>query len=101
MINIVDIFVIVLVLLNIVFLCIGYLLGKTTLKNLDTVSSNILSSKENRSIVSKNRIEIDDTKVVTKINIDNLEKKYGELAETKNTSENISSSVNKLKNMKG
>lgn len=45
-------------------------------------------------------IKIDDRKFVGEISTDNIEKKYGELGETKVSDENISSSVNKLKGMK-
>jgi hypothetical protein len=49
----------------------------------------------------KTNISIDETKIVTKINTDDLEKKYDQLAETKSSQENISSSINKLKALKG
>ena len=49
----------------------------------------------------KTNISIDETKVVTKIKTDDLEKKYNQLGETKNSQEDISSSVNKLKALKG
>lgn len=101
MMSTIDIVVVILFLLNIIFLCVGYLLGKTAFKNLENTNFNISNKKSNNSSILKNHIEIDNTKVVTKINTDNLEKKYSELGEIKNTSENISSSVNKLKNMKG
>lgn len=46
------------------------------------------------------KIKIDDSKFVGEISTDSIEKKYGELGETKVSDENISSSVNKLKGMK-
>jgi hypothetical protein len=49
----------------------------------------------------KTNISIDETKIVTKINTDDLEKKYDQLTETKSSQENISSSINKLKALKG
>lgn len=48
-----------------------------------------------------NKIEIDDQKVVLNISTDGLEKKFDKIAEEKKTKNNISSSVNKLKSMKG
>jgi hypothetical protein len=101
MFSIIDLFIAILFLLYILFLCIGYLLGKTTFKNLEDTNLILSNKKSNTSNITKNHIQIDDKKVVTKINTDNLEKRYDELGETKNSSENISSSVSKLKNMKG
>lgn len=101
MISIVDISIGILFLLNIVFLFIGYFLGKSSSTNLQDINSNIGFFKQNSSNTLKNVIEIDDKKIVTKINTDNLEKKYDSLGEINNSSENISSSINKLKNMKG
>jgi hypothetical protein len=46
-------------------------------------------------------ISIDSTKIVTKIDTNNLEKKYDHLGEKKSSQENIENSVSKLKNMKG
>lgn len=48
-----------------------------------------------------NSISIDDTKVVLNIDTNNLEKKYQELTKTTTHKNDISNSVNKLKNMKG
>lgn len=44
---------------------------------------------------------IDDTKYVTKIDTDDIEILYDSLGTTQNSSENIESSISKLKNMKG
>lgn len=49
----------------------------------------------------KKNVNIDSSKVVTNINTQGLEKKYTDLGETKQSTENISSSINKLKDMKG
>ena len=46
-------------------------------------------------------IEIDDTKVVLKVDTDGLEKKFDKIADSKKVKSDISSSVNKLKSMKG
>ncbi len=48
-----------------------------------------------------NSIEIDDTKVVLKVDTDGLEKKFDKIADSKQVKSDISSSVNKLKSMKG
>lgn len=49
----------------------------------------------------KNSITIDDTKVVTKIDTDGMEKKYSQMTKDSIKENTIKSSVNKLKNMKG
>jgi len=48
-----------------------------------------------------NSIEIDDTKVVLKVDTDGLEKKFDKIADSKQVKSDISNSVNKLKSMKG
>lgn len=45
-------------------------------------------------------VSIDETKVVTNINTDNLVKKYEELGDKTVSNDNISGSISKLKNMK-
>ncbi len=79
---------------------LGYFFGHYTYKN--GVNNNIsffTKQKENNQL--KSEISIDDKKFVTEIKTDNLEKKYNSLGDIKSTSENISGSVNKLKNLKG
>jgi hypothetical protein len=69
----------------------------------------ISNIQEDRSIphkFQKNKplltsIDIDESKVVTSIRTDNLEKKFDKIAETKETKADISASINKLKSMKG
>lgn len=46
-------------------------------------------------------IEIDSTKVVLKVDTEGMEKKFDKITESKSVKNNISSSVNKLKSMKG
>jgi hypothetical protein len=55
---------------------------------------------DNNVTTKNNKILIDNTKVVTDIRTDNLEKKYESLGEIKNSEDNISESINKLKNLK-
>jgi hypothetical protein len=45
-------------------------------------------------------VDIDETKFIPKIITDNLEKKYDKLATSKQSTENITDSINKLKNLK-
>lgn len=99
-----DILVLILLFLNIVFFCIGYLIGKSTLNYqvLDITNVSTRKVKETQdNQINKPLINIDDTKIVTKINTDGLEKKYDTLGDIKNSQENIASSISKLKNMKG
>lgn len=94
-----------------VFLCancflIGYIVGSKncTLENTNKYSLNelIKSNKKNDKSQPSNGavIDIDESKVVVSIETDNLEKKYTQLGDVKKSSENISSSIDKLKNLK-
>lgn len=99
-----DILVLILLFLNIVFFCIGYLIGKSTLNYQVLDRTNVSTRKVKETTdnqINKPLINIDDTKIVTKINTDGLEKKYDTLGDIKNSQENIASSISKLKNMKG
>jgi len=95
------------VIVNVLIFIAGYLIGKNNNNTIIHSNSEILEDNiKNKNIKRKeknplNQISIDETKVVTKIVTDNLEKKYENLAETKESNENISSAINKLKNMKG
>lgn len=87
--------------LNILFFLTGYLFGKSS--NSQAKKSGLLNSKHiqiNKNN-SQNSLSIDETKVITKINTDNLEKKYDTISKEKESTENISSAINKLKNIKG
>lgn len=91
----------ILVILNILSFICGYILAKVT------SNSGVYNSQQtgsiNKTIKNQplNRVIIDDTKYVTDIKTDNLEKKYDQLGDTKQSSDNIDSAINKLKNMKG
>jgi hypothetical protein len=65
----------------------------------ETPTAKVLSSIKNTS--TGQPISIDNSKFVVDIKTDQLEKKYEGLGEIKNSQENIGSSINKLKNMKG
>jgi len=81
---------------------LGYLIGKLS-NNYPINSQSFL--QRNYSTDSKrgsfSGVSIDEKKVVTSINTSGLEKKYDTLGDTKNSDENISTSVNKLKTLKG
>lgn len=78
----------------------GYFFGHYTNKN-GVNNSGSFFTKQKESIQNKPSISIDDKKFVTEIKTDTLEKKYDSLGDVRSTSENISDSVNKLKNLKG
>lgn len=97
-----NIILYILIIFNFFSLIIGYILGKVN------SISGVSISRENKptSFFDKNKkekksISIDSTTVVTDIKTDNLEKKYSSLGDTKVSNENISSSISKLKSMKG
>jgi hypothetical protein len=96
--------VLILVVLNIVTFSIGYILGKIT-NNIGVYSDSQKAvgffEKQKNSSIKNKTISIDDSKFVAEIKTDNLEKKYDTLGDTKVSKENISSSISKLKNMKG
>jgi hypothetical protein len=80
---------------------IGYFIGKQA--NYGVSNSTGLSKPTNffdNNKEEKTKIVIDDAKFVTEIKTDNLEKKYENLGEVKQSTEDISNSINKLKNMK-
>lgn len=90
--------IIILLFLNILSLAMGYILGKlNTIDNNKPVSFFEKNKKLTENLPS---IEIDDSKYVTEINTQGLEKKYSSIGETKKSTENISSSIDKLKNLK-
>ena len=90
-----------LIISHIVCLILGYILGQ--LRSISGVSISSQPNKVLQSIVNKDTkqsISIDSSKFVTSITTEGMEKKYATLGEIKDSDENISSSVNKLKNMK-
>jgi cytochrome c biogenesis protein ResB len=58
------------------------------------------SSKPNNNKKEKSNISIDSKTFVTDIKTEGMEKKFTDMTETTSTSIDISSSVNKLKNLK-
>ena len=98
--NIILIFIVTILIINAFIM--GYLLGRST--NTNGVSKTVTQSffKQQNSLAQENNsISIDDKKFVVDIRTEGLEKKYDSLGEIKNSQENISNSINKLKNLKG
>lgn len=85
--------------------CLGFLLGKLNGIQVVTTTEKEIQVKKYRQkeqpVEEKVNIEIDSRKVVTDIKTDGLEKKYNTLGEVKQSTENIGSSINKLKNLRG
>jgi hypothetical protein len=92
------IIIFILLILNVVSFILGLLCGKILLSSTTTHNTESFFKQQNRK--EKNTISIDDTKYVVDIKTDNLEKKYDKLGDTKQSTEQISSSINKLKNLK-
>jgi hypothetical protein len=86
---------------NIVFFILGFIVSKYISTEKFTQINDMVSVKSKTENRNKTAIEIDDTKYVSKINTGGLEKKYDSLGDVKKTDQSISSSVNKLKNLKG
>lgn len=90
-----------LIIINIMIFILGYLFGKS--KNLGSNNNPVgfLSKHKNtKEISQKIDIDIDERKIVTKINTDNIEKKYDSLGQKQTSDNDINASINKLKNLK-
>ena len=91
----------ILITLNIIIFILGYLLGKYNRQiEHDRPASFLSKHKNTKEVSQKVDIDIDERKIVTKINTDNLEKKYDSLAQTQVSENDIGESINKLKNLK-
>lgn len=100
------IILLLLIVAYVIVFIIGYILGKISVGGVYHSINNdqkIITKSNTSNIVksSMNKVSIDDTKVVVDIKTDNLEKKYDSLGDIKQSNEDISLSINKLKNMKG
>lgn len=96
-----QIIIVIFLILNIITFILGYFIGK--ISKINIVNSNVNDTsfipigKQKNSI---EKINIDETKVVSKINTSSLEKKYDNLGNTTISDENITGSINKLKKLK-
>jgi len=98
-INTIIIFVGTIVIVN--TFIIGYLFGLSSSRNgVSTDRPKSFFKQQNSTTKENNSISIDDKTFVTDIKTEGLEKKYDSLGEVKKTQDNISNSVNKLKNLK-
>lgn len=92
------IIILILLILNFFSFVLGLLCGKILLSSKVSDTTESFFKQQNKK--EKNAISIDDTKYVIDIKTDNLEKKYDKLGDTKQSTEQISSSIDKLKNLK-
>lgn len=91
----------ILITLNVIIFILGYSLGKHTRPiEQNNLGSFLSKNKKTKEVFQQAGIDIDERKIVTKINTDNLEKKYDSLAQTQVSQNDISESVNRLKNLK-
>lgn len=90
-------------LFSIIFFVMGFLLGKIFQSNKITQTQKIDSffTTQKKEDTKKNHsIDIDASTHVVKIKTDGMEKHYENIATEQTKQENISSSINKLKNLK-
>jgi len=80
---------------------VGYIMVSNSSSLHDSAAPTSFLKSQGRPAQKNNSIEIDDTKVVLKVDTDGLEKKFDKIADSKKVKSDISSSVNKLKSMKG
>lgn len=90
----------IIVLLLVCSFIIGYLIGLLSSTNGVSINNKNIGLIKSSKNEKTNHITIDDTKYVVDINTDGLEKKYDSIGEVKQSSDNLSQSVNKLKQLK-
>lgn len=78
---------------------LGFWIGKNNSQGDVQTPGSFL--KSNGMKKQKNSLEIDDTKVVLKIDTQGMEKKFDNITKETSVKNDISNSVNKLKSMKG
>lgn len=76
-------------------------MNKRTPESEMSIQSFFEKQKENNKQEKRKKIEIDNTKVVLDIKTDNLEKKFDKLGTSSKSKNDIKSSINKLKSMRG
>ena len=79
---------------------LGYLIGRLNIVVVSTEKSNGRIKSFFDDPLKTKTIDIDATKYVANIDVKGLEKKYENFGDIKQSTDDISSSVNKLKNIK-
>lgn len=97
-----DYILLILFYLNFLSFAVGLSIGiyKDHIFVSSTSSNNIFSTKNTSFKNTNKNISIDSSKIVSTISIDGLERKYDNIGEKVQKSENLSSSIEKLKQMK-
>jgi len=91
----------ILIAVNLICGFIGYFIGVSTSKGVYNSPQSFFKQQQNRNTEQvSNNLSIDDKKFVVDIKTDGMERKYDNLGDVKQTEENISNAVNKLKNLK-
>jgi len=94
-------FSITLLAIGVCLFLIGYFIGKQNSIGVSNVINNVKPTSFFNEESNKNKLlNIDDTKYVVDIKTSDMEKKYESLGDIKKSEENISNSINKLKNIK-
>jgi len=94
-------FSITLLAIGVCLFLIGYFIGKQSTIGVSNIINNVKPTSFFNEESNKNKtLSIDDTKYVVDIKTSDMEKKYESLGDIKKSEENISNSINKLKNMK-
>lgn len=100
-----TVLIIVAVFVSINSFLIGYIVGSNNkslgVENVGSTLFNKSRSQNSKTNITNNpTIDIDESKVVVSIETDNLERKYTKLGEVKTSNENITNSIDRLKNLK-
>lgn len=95
--NHIDIIILLFIYINTAI--IGYVIGRYKTYQNNGVNNN-RSFLRTINSEQQSQVSIDDAKFVVDIKTDNFEKKYDTLGDIKHSNEDISNSVNKLKNLK-
>lgn len=99
--NIYLIIILILILINILSFILGFILGKLwSISGVITNNNNRPKSFLKSSNETVESVSIDEKIYITDIKTDGMVKKYDDLGEVKKSNENITSSINKLKQMK-
>ena len=94
-------FSITLLVIGVCLFLIGYFVGKQSGNGVYNNTINRPNSFfDNVKEEKKTKVVINDTKFITEIKTDGMEKKYENLGEIKQSTESITDSINKLKNLK-
>lgn len=90
------------VLLNLICFILGFLTSKLVVfRGVSYNSQAIIATPGKNQEKLTKKVSIDDSKYITNIDTNSLERKYTNIAKEISSEENISSSVSKLKQMKG